>query len=167
MNISDYFSATSTKDDARPASARPVSREPRLVYPDPDSPLRKTLIHPSTGVVIPSAQYELYDALCQIPTGRITTYASLAKHLTGHENGARSIGHRLSGNLNLFAPVVPCHRVIKSNLKIGGFGSETSLTSPQVLEKLALLRREGVYFDTKSKLIDRGKLWSDFNKVGG
>ncbi|MCK5801705.1 MAG: MGMT family protein, partial [Lentisphaeria bacterium] len=45
---------------------------------------------------------------------------------------------------NPFAPEVPCHRVIASDLGIGGFGGETS--GEKIRRKLDLLESEGVRF---------------------
>ena len=46
---------------------------------------------------------------------------------------------------NPFSPLVPCHRVIKTNLTPGGFFG--ARTGPEVVRKLALLAEEGVFFD--------------------
>ncbi|KAJ7574316.1 hypothetical protein C8J56DRAFT_979369 [Mycena floridula] len=51
--------------------------------------------------------------------------------------------------INPFAPYVPCHRVIASNLYIGGFLGEwgkEGKTKTQVPRKLKLLESEGVQF---------------------
>jgi methylated-DNA-[protein]-cysteine S-methyltransferase len=46
--------------------------------------------------------------------------------------------------VNPFAPAVPCHRVIASDLSPGGFVGETA--GPQLKRKLRLLASEGVLF---------------------
>ena len=94
------------------------------------------------------------DAVARIPRGRVTTYRLLGDHL-----GCRSyqaIGQAL--RRNPFAPTVPCHRVIASDLTIGGFAGQRC--GPEIARKLALLSSEGVEF-RGGKLADRGRL-SDF-----
>lgn len=72
--------------------------------------------------------------LVNIPAGRVTTYAGLAKRV-GRPRAARAVGNAL--NKNPHAPQVPCHRVVKSDGGIGGyeFGVE---------KKIRLLKKEGV-----------------------
>ncbi|NNE91772.1 MAG: MGMT family protein, partial [Verrucomicrobiales bacterium] len=50
------------------------------------------------------------------------------------------------------APTVPCHRVVASNLTIGGFAGQTEGT--KIREKCELLAAEGVTFSSEST-IDR------------
>jgi O6-methylguanine-DNA--protein-cysteine methyltransferase len=44
--------------------------------------------------------------------------------------------------VNPFAPMVPCHRVVKSDGSIGGFSGETY--GKPIKRKVAMLRKEGV-----------------------
>lgn len=74
---------------------------------------------------------------------------------------------------NPFAPYVPCHRIIASNGYIAGFGGEWNkktkkgvevkagevVQGPKVSEKLKLLKEEGVKFDSKGMLKDKGNWW--------
>ena len=53
-----------------------------------------------------------------IPKGETKSYGELAK-IIGHPGAARAVGNALARNP--FAPVIPCHRVIKQNGDIGGF----------------------------------------------
>jgi methylated-DNA-[protein]-cysteine S-methyltransferase len=79
---------------------------------------------------------EVYKMLLKIPAGKVSTYGDIAKAL-GYPNAARLIGQILHNNPN---PVtVPCHRVIHSDGKIGGYayGKE---------KKLKLLEEEGLKF---------------------
>jgi len=96
--------------------------------------------HPApTPPVSPFAQ-RVYDALRLIPPGRVITYAAL-----GHRIGCqapRAIGQALRANP--FAPEVPCHRVIASDLSAGGFSGRTS--GVELARKLRLLRAERVRF---------------------
>jgi len=73
-------------------------------------------------------------ALCKkIPKGKVTTYKEIGKSLG--IKGYRAVGNAL--NKNPYAPTVPCHRVIRSDGKVGGFAFGSS-------KKVKLLRKEGV-----------------------
>lgn len=82
----------------------------------------------------------VYSALCQIPPGRVITYAALGRRIDCRS--PRAIGQALRANP--FAPRVPCHRVISSDLSPGGFNGRTS--GAALAKKLRLLATEGVVF---------------------
>lgn len=87
---------------------------------------------------ITKLQYQVYTELLKIPQGKVTTYINMAKAVKC--NSARAIGQAL--RKNPFAPEVPCHRVVKSDMTLGGFsGSEANQT---VRKKLKLLLQEGI-----------------------
>jgi methylated-DNA-[protein]-cysteine S-methyltransferase len=85
---------------------------------------------------------EVYNMLLKIPVGKVSTYGDIAKAL-GLPHAARLIGQILHENPN--PVVVPCHRVVHSNGKIGGYayGSE---------KKRKLLEEEGVKFCATSNI---------------
>ena len=60
---------------------------------------------------------KVYRKLLQVPKVKITTYGELAKAV-GLKNGQRTIGTIMKKNP--FPVIVPCHRVVKSDGKIGG-----------------------------------------------
>ncbi len=61
---------------------------------------------------------DVYDLLLKIPPGKVSTYGDLAKAL-GHPSASRVIGRILGNNPN---PIkVPCHRIVKSDGKLGGY----------------------------------------------
>ncbi|PIP05887.1 MAG: methylated-DNA--[protein]-cysteine S-methyltransferase [Syntrophobacterales bacterium CG_4_8_14_3_um_filter_49_14] len=72
----------------------------------------------------------------QIPRGFISTYARLADKLS-LPKGARAVGNALAGNP--FPLIIPCHRVIRANGELGGYGGGPGM-------KRALLEMEGVAF---------------------
>ena len=74
----------------------------------------------------------------RIPKGRVTTYAQIAKKLDCQ--AYRAVGNAC--RRNPYAPRVPCHRVVKSNGMIGGFGGRTS--GKTVERKIRMLRKEAV-----------------------
>lgn len=95
----------------------------------------------------------VYEALCDVPRGRVTTYGRLAK-LIGC-GSARAVGGALRHNP--FAPEVPCHRVIAFDGSIGGFGG--CRQGSEIQRKIKLLRQEGVEFDASGHLCDWERLW--------
>lgn len=79
---------------------------------------------------------EVYDLLLKIPAGKVSTYGDLAKAL-GNPLASRQVGRILGRNPN---PIkVPCHRVVMSDGKIGGYfyGGD---------RKRELLEEEGISF---------------------
>jgi methylated-DNA-[protein]-cysteine S-methyltransferase len=85
---------------------------------------------------------KVYVALCDVPEGRVTTYKLLAEHIGC--KSSQAIGQALKNNPH--APVVPCHRVVATNLSIGGFSG--SRAGPEIERKYKLLQTEGVKFTT-------------------
>lgn len=75
----------------------------------------------------------------QIPKGKVTSYSAIAKKLN---SSPRAVGRAL--RVNPFAPMVPCHRVVKADGTIGGFGGEVA--GKKINEKVAMLKEEGVEF---------------------
>ncbi len=63
-------------------------------------------------------QQAVYHHLFDIPFSTVISYQELAK-LAGYPKAARAVGQAMS--VNKLMIVVPCHRVIASNNKIGGF----------------------------------------------
>ncbi|MDR1952043.1 MAG: MGMT family protein [Elusimicrobiota bacterium] len=56
----------------------------------------------------------------KIAPGKILTYGELAKKI-GNKNAARAVGMALGKNP--FAPIIPCHRVIRKDGKLGGYSA--------------------------------------------
>jgi methylated-DNA-[protein]-cysteine S-methyltransferase len=61
---------------------------------------------------------KVYRKLLHVPKGKIITYGELA-NAVGLKNGQRVIGMIMKKNP--FPVIVPCHRVVKSDGKIGGY----------------------------------------------
>ncbi len=59
-----------------------------------------------------------------IPCGRTASYREIAQKVK-NPKGARAVGNAVGKNP--FAIIVPCHRVIRSDGSIGGFGAPTSI----------------------------------------
>ncbi|MGM0404745.1 MAG: endonuclease V [Thermoplasmatota archaeon] len=93
-----------------------------------------------------------YDIVKQIPEGRVTTYGVLAEAL-GDKIASRAVGKML--NENPTPIIVPCHRVVMSTGKIGGFGMG-------VEKKKELLKDEGIIVkEGRIKSFDK-MLFTDF-----
>lgn len=63
-------------------------------------------------------QLEVWQALLRIPSGQLTSYGMLAQAL-GRPGGAQAIGQAVGSNP--ISLLVPCHRVIANNGKMGGY----------------------------------------------
>jgi methylated-DNA-[protein]-cysteine S-methyltransferase len=61
---------------------------------------------------------KIYKKLLEVPKGKVTTYGELAKSI-GLKNGQRAVGKIM--NKNPYPVIIPCHRVVKSDGKIGGY----------------------------------------------
>ena len=75
---------------------------------------------------------KVYNIVRRIPKGKTMTYGQVAAAI-GQPRAARAVGNAL--NKNPFAPMVPCHRVIRSDGSVGGFAGGSQ-------KKLQLLKRE-------------------------
>ncbi|TEY87368.1 hypothetical protein BOTCAL_0003g00490 [Botryotinia calthae] len=104
-------------------------------------------------------QRKVYTLLLQIPAGKVSSYASLAKALS---TAPRAVGGALKRNP--YAPQVPCHRIICANGAIGGFKGEAQNAPSGInqTEKLGLLKSEGVEFDDNGQLKDEDRWWYEF-----
>jgi methylated-DNA-[protein]-cysteine S-methyltransferase len=83
-----------------------------------------------------STEFEkrVYKEISKIPKGKVITYGELAKAL---KSSPRAVGQALKRNPN--ALIVPCHRVIHSDGRIGGYNGIKNSR-----KKIKLLKNEGV-----------------------
>ncbi len=63
-------------------------------------------------------QLSVWQDLLTIPIGKVTTYLNIAKRI-GRPKAARPVGQAVGGNPVMY--IIPCHRVICSNGKLGGY----------------------------------------------
>lgn len=77
---------------------------------------------------------KVYKKLLEVPKGQVTTYGELAKAV-GLKNGQRLIGRIM--NKNPYPVIVPCHRVIMSSGKVGGYAWGEKI-------KTNMLAKEGI-----------------------
>lgn len=66
---------------------------------------------------LPPYTQKVLKATSQIPLGYVTSYGAISKAVGG---GPRAVGNVMAANP--FAPIVPCHRVVKSDFTLGGYG---------------------------------------------
>lgn len=81
-------------------------------------------------------QKKVWRALCTIPIGQTITYKDLAKKI-GKPLAVRAVANAVGANP--FAPHIPCHRVVRSDGKLGGYSGKGGIKT-----KRALLLKEGV-----------------------
>lgn len=81
-------------------------------------------------------QEKVYEIVKRIPKGSTLMYKEVAK-LSGRPKAYRAVGNILNKNYN---PEIPCHRVVRSDGKTGGYnrGAEN---------KKKILKEEGVVLD--------------------
>jgi O-6-methylguanine DNA methyltransferase len=78
-----------------------------------------------------SFKNKVHNIVRGIPKGKTITYKQLAK-LAGSPKAYRAVGNILNKN---FDPKIPCHRVIRSDGKTGGYNRGSK-------QKLKLLKKE-------------------------
>jgi AraC family transcriptional regulator, regulatory protein of adaptative response / methylated-DNA-[protein]-cysteine methyltransferase len=63
-------------------------------------------------------QLKVWESLLTIPMGKLSTYGQLAGRI-GHAKASRAVGTAIGSNPVAF--LIPCHRVIQSSGKLGGY----------------------------------------------
>ena len=97
---------------------------------------------------------DVYEMLCKIPHGKVTTYGTIANKLGG-KRYARAVGTAVAKNpLPL---IIPCHRVVPSSLRVGNYGMCGRKPSTGGYMKRMLLEREGVKF--QGDKVSRRSIW--------
>eukprot|EP00055_Hartaetosiga_balthica_P011697 m.54102 g.54102 ORF g.54102 m.54102 type:complete len:214 (-) comp7700_c0_seq3:392-1033(-) len=99
-----------------------------------------------------------------IPEGKVTTYGQLAKAIGC--KSAQAIGQALKSNpyatYRYQKPypleMVPCHRVVATDRTLGGFSGARKIDSPQLQQKIKMLKEEGVSIAANTR---SGKLQVD------
>jgi methylated-DNA-[protein]-cysteine S-methyltransferase len=82
-------------------------------------------------------QKRIFERLTEIPFGRIVSYGDIADEM-GVAGAARAVGQAVGANP--LPIVVPCHRVVRSDGRLGGY-------SGGLRQKVTLLAIEGVDVD--------------------
>ena|SRR3989338_2250265 len=87
-----------------------------------------------------------YALLKWVPKGKVTTYKEVAKALKS--KAYRAVGSAMK--TNPYSPLVPCHRVICSDGKVGGYMGKSNSQ-----KKLTLLKNEGIEIENGKINLDR------------
>ncbi len=74
---------------------------------------------------------KVFEVVSKIPKGKTLTYKEVAKR-AGRGTAYRAVGNILNKNYN---PKIPCHRVVRSDGKIGGYNRGAKI-------KLEMLKKE-------------------------
>ena len=93
-------------------------------------------------------EQKVYKKLLEVPKGKITTYGELSKAV-GLKNGQRAIGRIM--NKNPYPVIVPCHRVIMSTGKIGGYAYGEHIKT-KMLSDEGIKIQNGKILDLKNKI---------------
>ena len=88
---------------------------------------------------------QVFKIVRKIPRGEFLTYKEVAK-LSGRSRAFRSVGNIL--NKNPDSRTFPCHRVIRSDGRIGGYRHG-------IKRKIDLLKKEGIIIDSNGKITSR------------
>ena len=99
---------------------------------------------------------KIYALLKKVPKGKVTTYKALAEKL--NTKAYRAVGQAM--RCNPYAPEVPCHRVVSSSGKIGGFMGMNNPESKEIKKKIKMLNNEGVEIKNGRVLSWGSKLYS-------
>ena len=73
-------------------------------------------------------QRRVWARLCAIPRGRVETYGAIAKKL---KSGARAVGTACGANP--IPILIPCHRVLGADGRLGGYSGEGGVATKQFL----------------------------------
>ena len=82
-------------------------------------------------------QIKVWNYLKKIPKGKVTTYLEVAKAI-GKPKAHRAVANAVGKNP--FPPKIPCHRVIRSDGRLGGYSGKGGIK-----QKRRLLALEGVF----------------------
>ncbi len=93
---------------------------------------------------------KVLKCVSMVPVGYVTTYGEVAKAMGG---SPRAVGRVMA--TNPFPPLVPCHRVVRSDFTLGGFGGGIAM-------KWEILQRENRGYSQSMKIKVNGKSLSLF-----
>ena len=82
-------------------------------------------------------QLKVWNYLKKIPKGKVKSYLEVAKSIR-KPKAFRAVANAVGKNP--YPPLIPCHRVIRSDGSLGGYSGKGGIK-----EKRRLLRKEKVY----------------------
>ena len=92
----------------------------------------------------------VYEVVCLIPRGRVSTYGAIAAYL-GMKSGARMVGWAMNASHTL--PEVPAHRVLN---RVGALTGKHFFGGNRMQE---LLEAEGIQVENDQILDFKNKFW--------
>ena len=94
---------------------------------------------------LPKYTWRILEAVCKVPVGYVTSYGEVSKAMGG---SPRAVGQIMARNP--FAPLCPCHRVVRSDFTLGGYGGGLDV-------KLAFLKREKRGYNSENEIALNGR----------
>ena len=82
-------------------------------------------------------QIAVWNEIKKIPKGSVKTYKEIA-HILKRPNSSRAVANACAQNP--YPPIIPCHRVIRSDGSLGGYSGKGGIQ-----QKRRLLRSEKVF----------------------
>ena len=77
-------------------------------------------------------QIKVWNYLKKIPKGKLRTYSQVAKAIN-KPLAVRAVANAIGKNP--FPPIIPCHRVVRSDGSLGGYSGKGGITTKKVLLK--------------------------------
>jgi len=99
---------------------------------------------------MPKYTQKVLKCVARIPVGYVTTYGAVAKAVGG---SPRAVGNAMA--FNPFALLIPCHRVVRADFSVGGYGLNGDV-------KRQILQREDRGYKEDVKLKINGETLSVF-----
>jgi len=94
---------------------------------------------------LPKYTWKILQTIRKVPAGYVTSYGEVAKAAGG---GPRAVGQIMARNP--FAPICPCHRVVRSDFTLGGYAGRLDV-------KLAFLKREKRGYSSEKEIPLNGR----------
>ncbi len=133
--------------DDLPAVQEPLDKGIQTLIAGIRSFLAGNDVHLDAGLLdlgrCPPFQRRVLLAEYGIPRGYVSTYGRIARYL-GNPGAGRAVGNALARNP--FPPVIPCHRALRSDGRLGGFQAGQDM-------KRRLLEMEGVRFRENGRVL--------------
>lgn len=126
---------------------KPSSFAERVIAVIKDIYVGKNVLHSFSFATERLSKYarKVIDVVSLIPPGYVASYGAVAKAAGG---SPRAVGRVMA--INPFAPICACHRVVSSDLSLGGYGGGLDV-------KLAFLKREKRGYTSKKEIPVDGK----------
>ena len=77
-------------------------------------------------------QIKVWNYLKKIPKGKLRTYSQVAKAIN-KPLAVRAVANAIGKNP--FPPIIPCHRVVRSDGSLGGYSGKGGVTTKKILLK--------------------------------